>query len=428
MTIRVYLLIVYLAINVLPVYAIANPLKTDTPNTVFLYQGLRATLEENRGHSQNALDHYLEIAKQSQDPQVAQHCTLLAISTDQLARAQEAASLWAKLEPKQWDAQVIALIVMLDAGPDQALPYLKQALNLHPKQMIEQLSNIHHLLSEKAQHHFRQIAFKLAQQQNNDAAAQLIAAFSSAIQADSRNANRFVNAALAIQPDFTPAIILKTRLILAEQTSDTTAIRYLKKQIDANPINAELRLFYANILLEAQQNKMDQVALQELKALTQDPQYGGLAHVVRSEYYLDHQELEQATQDAKKALLFDNAKPIAEYLLGVIDEQNNHPGTAILWYSQITQGPYYMLALLRTLDLLKEQKSFDQALIMIEEANPETIEDQKQLLLKKVDILQASQRTEEAVTLAHHLLEQLPNDPHVLQSLRALNLPLQAQD
>lgn len=428
MTIRVYLLIIYLAIQVLPVYALDDPYKQDTPQTLFLYKGLVATLEENAGQTQQALDHYLEIAKQSQDPQVAQHCTLLALSTDHLTSAQEAARLWANLAPKHWEAQVLAFMVTLEAGPDEALPYLKQALALDPKQMVEQLSNIYHLVSEKAHYHFRQAAFKLAQQKSNDAPAQLIAALSAAIQADNRNAARFVNTTLHLQPDFTAAIILKTRLILEEQTSDTTAVRYLKKQIETYPLNAELRLFYANILLEKQQNKMDTVALKELKTLTQDPEYGGLAHIVRSEYYLDHQELEQARQDAKKALSFENAKPIAEYLLGMIDEHNNQPSAAIEWYSQITQGPYYMIALLRTLDLLKEQQAFEQALIRIEEANPETLEDQKQLLLKKVDILQASQRTEEAVTLAHHLLEQLPNDPHVLQRLRTLNLPLQAQE
>jgi Tfp pilus assembly protein PilF len=411
---RVYLLIGFLAM--IPTRASASDA---------LYPLLVASIAESRGFTQIALKEYLNVIRLTKNTALAEQSTLLAIQHQDQPAALALSSLWAAYDPRNLDAQVVALIVHIEESADQGMPYLSRATEINPKQATESLQEVASLLSDNGLQHLRMAALKLAQLNAHDPSLQLIAAFSAAASADIRHAMLFVNHALARQPDLTEAILLKARLIQHEEDSETAALRYLRTQITAFPQDAKLRFFYANALMD--HAAVDQ-AFKQLEILSKDTSYGGFSAILMGDYYVQQGQMLQATKALEKALAFDNAKTSAQYRLGSVAEQQHQLQEALHWYLMVDTGPYHIAARLRVIDLLKNEKAFDQAMAYLEEAKPQTLDEQKQLLLQKVELLQLSDRAEEAFDLAHKLLENLPDDTSVLESLKDLNIPLQASD
>ena len=169
-------------------------------------------------------------------------------------------------------------------------------------------------------------------------------------------------------------------------------------------------------------------AFKQLDSLSKDTTYGGFSAILMGDYYLQQHKMLKATKAFEQALAFDNAKTSAQYILGTVAEQDHQLKEALHWYLMVDTGPYHIAARLRVIELLKKEKAFDQAIAYLEEANPQNLDEQKQLLLRKVELLQLSDHTEEAFSLAHKLLESLPDDNDVVETLKGLNIPLQASD
>lgn len=370
---------------------------------------------------QSALEQYVHVMRLSKDPAVAEHSTLLAIHARDERAARESAALWAQYDPQRMDAQLIAAMLHLEVSADQGMPYLSNAMRLDAQQCLEGLREIASLLSEEGLQHLRRASLRMAQEQPADAPTQLMAALSAATADDQHNAQRLVNAALALQADLSEAILLKARLIQHETNSDTAALRYLDAQILAFPKDRKLRFFYANALIE--HGDFDR-ALKQLKPLLQDKSYGGFSAILIGDVYLQQHHIPEAIQAFKKALAFDNAKASAEYLLGTVAEEQHALQEALQWYLKIEEGPYYMTARLRVIDLLEKERAFEEALRHVEETQPQTLEEHKQLLLRKVALLQQMDRAEDASHVAAKLLESLPQDPDVLEAFEQLQNPL----
>lgn len=411
---RVYLLIGFLAM--IPTAASANDA---------LYPLLVANIAQSRGLTQIALEQYLNVIRLTKNTAVAEQSTLLAIQHRDQTAALALSTLWARYDSNNLDAQVIALVLHLEQSADQGIPYLSRAIEINPKQATESLYEIGSLLSDNGLQHLRTAALSLARSKPQDSTTQLVAALSTAATADTRHAMLFVNHALAHQPDLTEAILLKARLIQNEDDSETASLRYLQKQVTAFPKDAKLRFFYANALMD--HAEVDQ-AFKQLDSLSKDTTYGGFSAILMGDYYLQQHKMLKATKAFEQALAFDNAKTSAQYILGTVAEQQHQLKEALHWYLMVHTGPYHIAARLRVIDLLKKEKAFDQAIAYLEEANPQNLDEQKQLLLRKVELLQLSDHTEEAFSLAHKLLQSLPDDNDVVETLKGLNIPLQASD
>ncbi len=72
------------------------------------------------------------------------------------------------------------------------------------------------------------------------------------------------------------------------------------------------------------------------------------------------------------------------------------------------------------MSLLKETRSYKEAIYLLHNSTPSTNVEQKNLLLSEIDLLNASNTPEEAMQLANEILLKLPNDADVLY-LRAIS-------
>lgn len=420
--ITVYLVTVILTMggwttaNAGPTDSTEDNLIADIPTTEhqnILYMLLSAELAATRGQEAFALNNYLKAATITQDPAIAEQTTQMAINFQAPTEAAQGAELWAKNAPNNLQAQLIAMTLSIGQSVSKATPYLIRALEINPTQVDQYIAEIQARLSEASAKNLKEALSQIARQRPNDAYAHLTAAQSAAQLGDIKNANRWVDSALTLTPDLTRALELKARLIRYVSDSDTPALQFLSEKVHAFPKNKELRLFYASALID--NGKTDQ-AKAELNQLTNDKQLGGQALLFLGEILLKENKLQDATNALQKALDYPETRDSAQYLLGETEERQGNIQAAIRWYADLEPGTYQIPGALKAVALLKTLKAYKEAISVIHNSTPNTVEEQKQLILAEIDVLNSSQSSEEAMTLANEVLPKLPDDPDILFS------------
>jgi tetratricopeptide (TPR) repeat protein len=386
-----------------------------------LYALLVGELAVSRHVPGTALSYYLEAARISQDPAIAQQATQYAVQFQAPLPALMAAEMWAQFAPTDLQAQMVATTLLIGQSVERSIPYLTQALIIGPEEVNQNIINIQSRLSENSANNLRKALATIAKNRPQDADAQVAAALSSATLGDIENANTFVDTALKLKPDSTQAIELKAKLIRHVDTTDKKALDYLASNVDQFPKNSELRMFYASALLDS--NQLNE-AKTHLKKLTDDKTWGGKALIYLAEISTQEEDLKDAHEMLKKALAYPDNKNNAQYLLGELAERQGNSKEAIRWYSEVNPGPYHVPATLRAALLLKNQKEYTKAIAKLHESSPTTIEEQKLLILFEVDILSTSKKLDDAYDLINQVLAKLPTDPDVLlaHSLVAIEL------
>jgi|GEM_PF-673530 tetratricopeptide (TPR) repeat protein len=377
-----------------------------------IYKFLLANLAIYRDEPSTAIDNLQQLLT-TNDPQIAKILTEYAIELEDYKLSILAAKTWAELDPNNFKAQLIAVTMLLEDSPSLVEKFLKQAIKADPEQVDGQLSN---LLPKLLDHH-KQLILKtlknLATKNPHDAITQLCLAQIAAQLDELHIANTAASLALKLKPDLTHAIFLQAKLIRYNYKSDDQALDYLKKQLTNFPENEELRLFYANALLD--NNKIKE-ALAQLKNLlaSNNQNYASEANLLTAEIYLQKENLNLA-----KAKLYLNklinlnesfATGKVAFLLGQIAEKQNDNPTAINWYTSIIEDPYHVIGYLRAAALLANNQQLPQAIEILNQAQPSTVLEQKQLLLFKIELALASKDLQLAITNANSGLEMLPND------------------
>ena len=377
-----------------------------------IYKFLLAEIAIYRNEPSIAIDNLQQLLN-TNNPQVAQILTEYAIELEDYKLSILAAKTWAELDPNNFKAQLIAVTMLLEDSPSLVEKFLKQAIKTDPEQIDGQLSN---LLPKLLDHHKKLILKTLKNLATNnpfDATTQLCLAQISAQLDEVHTATAATNLALKLKPDLTHAIFLQAKLIRHNSKSDITALEYLKKQITNYPKNEELRLFYANALLD---NNKTKEALPLLKTLTvsDNQNYAVEANLLIAEIYLQKENLnlEKAKLYLNKLIKINEnvaAGKIA-FLLGQVSEKQNDNTTAINWYTSITEEPYHIIGYLRAAALLANTQQLPQAIKLLDQAQPSTILEAKQLLLFKIELALAAKNLQLAITNTDSGLEMLPND------------------
>lgn len=390
-----------------------------------LYMLLVGELAAQRNIPSTALTYYLQAARESKDPAIAQQATQWAVQFQSPLAAVMAAEMWAENDPNDLQAQMVASTLLIGQSIEKTIPYLTQAIIIGPEEVNQNIVNIQSRLSEKSAGNLKLALDAIAKSRPNDPQAQIAAAQTAATMGDISNATTWVDSALKIKPDLTRALELKAKLIRHQDDSDKRALSFLEENVKKFPDNNSLRMFYASALLDASRFSEAQT---QLKLLTEDKVFGGKALVFLGEIAFQEGDLTTATSLLKKALAFPDSKNNAQYFLGQLAEQQGNTSEAIRWYSEVNPGLYHIPSMLRGALLLKNQKEYAKAISLLHEATPTTLEEQKLLILFEVDILSSSKQLEEANTLISQVLSKLPTDTDVLLAHSLVSIELKHWD
>ncbi len=380
-------------------------------HTYLLYRLLSAELASARHLPHIALENYLEVAQIASDPAAAEESTLLAIHLEAPNEAITSAIVWAKKAPHNLQAQLIALTLLIGQSSQKAIPYLNRALDIDPIQVSKHISDIQLRLSDNSAKNLQVILNQIALARSDNPYACLLAASSSAQLGDKNTANQWIDTALTLKPNLVQAIELKASLIQAHEKSKNLALAYIAKKVQDFPNNTELRYFYASTLADNQQIPE---AKTELTLLIKDKVLGGSALLFLSELFFKENNYPETKNLLLQAQHFSDSRDGAQYLLGEVEEQQGNKSKAVHWYSSVAPGPFHVPAILRAVVLLKSIHAYPEAIYLLHNGSPATLDEQKYLLLAEIDLLNAGKNFEDALQLANEILAKLPDDIDVL--------------
>jgi predicted negative regulator of RcsB-dependent stress response len=391
----------------------------ESPESAAINALILAEIAQNNDDYPLALTYYKQALSASHSPEVAHAATELALEVDEPETALDFAQRWADLAPNDLSAQLVAMTVILPTDSVLAQHYLTQALISNPNQLASHLSIIQSRLPENGRSLLYQSVIKLAEQQINSPDAQYLAAQSALYEQDFEHAKTYLQATFRLMPTMTKAIELQAKLIRFHDTNDKKALAYLREQVHKLPNDDDLRAFYAHALLDS---KNYSEAIKQLEPLLQKEQYKSITPILLGEVYHLMGNETTALKYITQALDFPEHRSAAHYLIGEIYQKQNNLTLALTHFSTVTEGEYYVPAILNSAVILNKNQQFDDALELLRGADPSDFHEQKQLLLLEIKTLINAKNIAEANELLSHILKNLPEDPDFLQQKKAIEL------
>jgi tetratricopeptide (TPR) repeat protein len=365
-----------------------------------------------RGDFKVSIEHYLDAARQSSDPRVAERAMQIASYAHRYDLALVAARRWVELDSSSLDAHKSLTALALQAGD-----------------MNEVVKQINYLLSvsDDPEEGFRTATAVLARMPDKqvalDATRKLVDRYPKnayawmslcriAVLADQLDAAlQAVDHALSLQPHDSSALILKAQvLVRMKRNADATAL--LKAATTRAPDDADLAFAYGRMLLDAED--LEGARLQYERVVKLDPDYpGGLYSLALIELETHHY---RSGEKHLKQVLKKQEDPNAYYYLGYAASEQGHKSAALDWYMKVESGDYWSQAQLRAAEIMAEKGQLDRMREYLREMRQKNPEKVVELYLIEGQVLTNQGLHQEAFDLYKSALQVAPDNDDLLYS------------
>lgn len=378
-----------------------------------LYKLLVAEIAGQRGELDIAVQNYLELARHTQDPEVASRATRIAVYARDDEASFEAARIWSRLDPENTDArQVLAVKAVRDGDIDTALEHFDQILKHSGGSLDQKLWVIANLLGkEKDQAMVKQIMEQLMQGHHDDPEALYAYARVMARMNDTQRARELLEQVLALRPNNLNATMSYVSLLQKEGESEK-AIKYIEQSLDKQDNNFNLRMFYARLLTDMK--RFDDARRQFEILVTEAPNNVDVLYALGL-LYLQSNRLDEAHTYFKRLSELDERTSEANYYLGRIAEEKGNYDQAVGWYETLQDGSNYFDSQVRLGFILAKQGKIDAAREHLHSVRAEGTEEKNILIQAEGELLTDEKRYEEALEVYNKALED-NYDPDLLYS------------
>jgi tetratricopeptide (TPR) repeat protein len=312
------------------------------------YSLLTAEIAGSRQEYDIALSNYVQQAKQTHDPQVAERATMIARYIKDEKTAMEMALLW------------------VEAAPDnsEALANASMTLTLNNR-LLEAFDMSRRLLDQGEATLFQNIAAS-AIHTSDDTREQLLQKYQTLLAIHPMDEQLLVGAGLLLQqqgkyeesldyaqsalklnPRSIPAAILDANL-LHQLNRDDEAIAKMTSLLEFYPDNVRLRVQYARLLAHQDLG----LAQQQFEILAgQAPQDGDIL-LSLGIIALERKDSPAAASAFERLLDQDQHLSTAHYYLGQLAKERQDTETALIHFLQVDQGNDFISATINVLDIL----------------------------------------------------------------------------
>lgn len=327
----------------------AKPFQTET-----LYSLLTAEIAGSRAQYDVALSNYVQQARETRDPQIAERATMIARYLNNNTVALEMARIWVQAAPYNKDALA-----------NTSMAYMQEG------QLREAFEYSRRLLDEGGEPLFQNIAANAASQGDAERSA-LLDDFVSHLQSHPEDeqllvgtgillqqqgkydeAMSLVHQTLRVHPRSIPAAILEANL-LHQMKRDQEAITKMAALLEFYPNNTSLRQQYARILTHYDMA----LAQEQFTLLTQQLPGDGNLLLSLGIIALERKDNETARQTFEELLDRDLHISTAHYYLGRMAEARRDLPEAIIHYLQVESGNDFLPATISLLDIFVRQQDF----------------------------------------------------------------------
>jgi len=385
----------------------ANELSED-----LLYKLMLAEIAVQRGQPHVAVPTYLELARETRDPRLAQRATEVAWNARFQSAALEAATLWLEYEPKSTQArQVIAALFARQADLSTAQPQLEKWLAADPKNVGQSFLQLSSLLGR---HKDKAAVLKLMQGLAADypdvPEARLAVAQAAWNAKDEQLSLTEARAALALRPDWDIAALFVAQVL--QRRSQEEAIRYLGEYLENHPKARDVRLNFARVLVG---QKRYPEAREQFEVLVREfPQNADVTMAVALLAFQTN-DYETAEIQLKRVLELDYKDPDAVRLyLGQVNEERKQFDEALKWYSAVKPGAQYISAQARYAGVLAKQGKLSDARTHLQQVTARSSSERVQLTQAEAQLLREANAYQEAFDVLGLALKKMPDTPDLL--------------
>lgn len=327
----------------------AKPFPTET-----LYSLLTAEIAGSRAQYDLALSNYVQQARETRDPQIAERATMIARYLGNNSVAMEMAQIWVKAAPHSKDALANISMAHMQAG-----------------QLREAFEFSRRLLDEGGEPLFQNIAANAAsiedipralllndfvtQLQSHPEDEQLMVGTGILLQQQGKydEAMNLAHQTLKVHPRSIPAAILEANL-LHQLKRDQEAIAKMASLLEFYPENTSLRQQYARILAHHDM----ELAQEQFTILTRQLPGNGDLLLSLGIIALERKDAETARNAFEELLDRDLHISTSHYYLGRMAEARNDQPAAIIHYLQVESGNDFLSATINLLDIFVRQEDF----------------------------------------------------------------------
>jgi len=371
-----------------------------------------AEVAAQRGQPHVAVPAYLELARETRDPRLAQRATEIAWNARFVDSAIEAAGIWLQADPQSQQArQVLAALLVNQAQLSTALPYLETWLRSDPENVGQSFLQITSLL---ARHKDKSAVLALMQGLARAYGEVPEARFAVAQAAwNAQNAELAlseVREALRLRPDWELAALFQAQVLQRQSTAD--ALGYLASYLGQQPQAKDARLSYARMLVAEKKFPEARKQFEVLLAEHPDNAEVTMAVALLALQLKDH---DAAEAQLKRALENNYKDPdTVRMYLGQVNEERKRYDEALKWYGSISSGEQYISAQMRYAGVLLKQGRLADARKYLQAITPRDTQQNVQLIQAEAQLLREASAYQEAFDLLTQALEKFPDYPDLL--------------
>jgi tetratricopeptide (TPR) repeat protein len=377
-----------------------------------LFKLMLAEVAVQRGQPHVAVQAYLELARETRDPRIAQRATEVAWNARFTTAALETAGIWLQADPGSTQArQIIAALLVNQQQLNEAQPHLERWLAADKANVGPSFLQLSQLLGR---HKDKAAVLKLMQalaQPYADVPEARLAVAQAAWNADANEVSLSeARAALKLRPDWEIAALFAAQVL--QRRSDEEAARYLGEYLKSYPKARDVRLNYARLLVNV---KNYAEARKQFEALVAE--YPDNPDVVMAVALLAMQarDYDAAEKQLTRILELNYKDPdVVRYYLGQLNEDRKRYDEALKWYGQVAQGEQYINARSRQAGVLAKQGKLSEAREHLQQSTANSNQQRAQLTQAEAQLLREANDYQAAYELLGRALEKMPNSPDLL--------------
>ena len=377
-----------------------------------LFKIMLAEVAVQRGQPHIAVQTYLDLARETRDPRIAQRATEVAWNARFVSAALEAAGIWLQADPGSTQArQIIAALLVNQAQLAEAQPHLEKWLAADRGNVGPNFLQLNSLL---ARHKDKAAVLKLMQalaKPYPDVPEARLAVAQAAWSAEEQQvALDEARAALKLKPDWEIAVLFVAQVL--QRRSGEEAARYLDEYLQRHPKARDVRLTYARLLVTT---KNFTEARKQFEALVGEyPQNADVGMAVAL-LAIQANDFDAAESQLKRVLELNYKDPdVARYYLGQLNEERKRFDEALKWYATVTEGEQYINAQSRYAGILAKQGKLPEARKHLQQAAARNSQQRVQLTQAEAQLLRDANQYQAAFELLGQALEKMPNTPDLL--------------
>ncbi|HLD09815.1 MAG TPA: tetratricopeptide repeat protein, partial [Methylophilaceae bacterium] len=377
----------------------------------FVFKYLVGEIAGQRGDLGLASNLFLNLAKSSRDPRLAERAAKVAVYGNNAKTAVQAANLWAELDPASVEAQQATTEMLLSTGNlADAKPHLKKLL-VKEETRANGFLYLNNLFTRQPD---KKAVLKLVQELAKPypklPEAHFTVAHAAWAAGNDKLAISEMHIADKLRPGWELNAILQGQVLFGQ--SPDTAIDFYRNFLGQHPEANEVRMNLARTLVN--QKRLGE-AKPEFVKLAQASKDSPEILVVVGLLSFQAEDYTEAEQYFQQVLATDFRDKDQIYLyLGQVAEKQKKDDRALTWYNKVEPGERYLDAKLDIAYVLARTQGTDGAIKMLNDLSDLNNEQMVLVIQTQANLLVQAKRHREAYDLLDKAVKNLPNTPGII--------------